>query len=231
MRKIIVLFTIIVFYSCQSQEKISLQQMNEYLLNNNFISFGQLDSIESKGMKEALTRHRLLGAQSCNIIPNKKYSHIYIEDGFNDQYGYYNGILVMDNKDVCEITTSSYKLNVDSLSYTKIKDGNFILYTKKTSIEDFKMKYPDEYFRYEIVVQDKVNDLKKCLASDPYTPKPRIHVRSYYFADKKLKNYELIQMKYTDIKDGVIGIPYFKEEKKKEFIDCINNLNILKVGK
>ncbi|WP_299179039.1 hypothetical protein [uncultured Chryseobacterium sp.] len=227
MKKIILLLNMILFYSCLSQEKKSLKQMNDYLLNNNYVSFGDLDSIELKGMKTALSKYRLLGAKSCNINPDKKYSHIYIEDGFHDEEGFYNGIIVVNNKDVCEITDSHYKLRADSLSYTKIKDGNFVLYSKKVSMEDFKKKYLNEYFRYELVVQNKASDLKKCLAIDEYTPKPSIYVQNYYFADKKVNNYGTVKIKYEEIKDGIEGIPYLKEDKKKEFIDCIGRLNIV----
>ncbi|MFN1217153.1 hypothetical protein ACKW6Q_09220 [Chryseobacterium kwangjuense] len=204
--------------------------MNDYLVKNNYVPFSNssLDSVESKGMKDALTKYRLLGAQSCHINSGKKYFQIYIEDGFNDQYGYYNGIIIMNNKQVCEITTSPYKLNLDSLSYTKVNDGNFVLYTKKVSMDNFKKKYLDEYLRYEIVIQNKTNDLKKCLALDEYTPKSVIYTKSYYFVDKKINNYGIVRIKYNDIKDGIEGIPYFTEEKKKSFIKCINNLNILK---
>jgi len=38
-------------------------------------------------------------------------------------------------------------------------------------MEDFKKNYTDEYFRYEIVIQNKVNELNKCLTIDQYTPK------------------------------------------------------------
>lgn len=220
MKKIILLLSVILFYSCLSQEKKSLKQMNDYLLNNNYVSFGNLDSNELKGMKTALSKYRLLGAKSCNINPDKKYSHIYIEDGFHDEEGFYNGIIVVNNKNICEITNNHYKLKNDSLSYTKIKDDNVVLYSKKVSMEDFKKKYLNEYFRYELVVQNKASDLNKCLAIDEYTPKPSIYVQNYYFADKKINNYGTVRIKYEEIKDGIEGIPYFKEEKKKEFINA-----------
>lgn len=206
--------------------------MNDYLVNNNLVPFNtsSLDSVESKGMKEALSKYRLLGAQSCHINLGKKYSNIYIEDGFNDQHGYYNGIIIMDNKEVCEITTSPYKLNVDSLSYTKINDGNFVLYTKRVSMEDFKKKYQNEYFRYELVIQNKTNDLKKCLAIDEYTPKSIIHAKNYYFTDKKINSYGIVRIEYSEVKNGIEGIPDFTEDKKKHFIECINKLNILKIS-
>lgn len=45
--------------------------MNEYLLNN-------LDSNETKGIKDAIVKYRLLGAKSCKINPEKGYSSVYI---------------------------------------------------------------------------------------------------------------------------------------------------------
>lgn len=232
MKNIIILLSTVLFTSCFSQNKISLRKMNDFLVKNNYVPFNNssLDSVESKGMKDALTKYRLEGAQSCNINSGKKYSHIYIEDGFNDQHGYYDGIIIMNNKNACEITTNPYKLKIDSLSYTKVNDGNFVLYTKKISMEDFKKKYLDEYFRYEVVIKNKANDLKKCLAIDKYTPKSIVYADSYYFTDKKINQYGTVRIKYTEIKDGIEGIPDLTEEKKKSFIECVNNLNILKVS-
>lgn len=202
--------------------------MHNYLLEKNYVPFNNsyLDSTESKGMRDALTKYRLLGAKACSINPDKKYSNIYIEDGFHDEEGFYNGIIVVDNKVVCEITNSHYKLKIDSLSYTKVEDGNFVLYTKKVAMEDFKEKYLNEYFRYELVIQDKADDLQKCLAVDRYTPKPFIYAQSYYFADKKANSFGTVKIDYEDIKDGIEGIPYLRKEKEKEFMDCIKSLNI-----
>lgn len=200
--------------------------MNEYLLNNNYISFGDLDSNELKGMKDALTANRLFGANACHINPDKKYAHIYIEDGFNDEDADYDGIIIIDNKAVCAVTTNPNKLKIDSLSYTKIMDKHN-LYAKIVSMEDFKKKYINEYFRYELVIQNKVRDLKKCLEIDEYTPKPRIYARSYNFTNKKVNIYGIVRINYNDIKDGIEGLPNFNEEKKKEFMDCINNLGII----
>jgi hypothetical protein len=227
MKKIILVLSLILFHSCFSQEKKSLKQMNEYLLNNNLVPFGisYLDSKEINGMKNALTAYRLLGTKACNINPNKKYSHIYIEDGFNNEQAYYDGIIVIDNKNICEITTNPYKLRTDSLSYTKIMEKKD-LFAKKVSMEDFKKNYVNEYYRYELAIQNKVNDLKKCLAIDKYTPKPLIDTKSYYFTDKKIVNFGSIKIDYNYIRNGLDGLPYFKEDKKKEFTECINNLNI-----
>ncbi|MGG5207299.1 hypothetical protein ACQWU4_00015 [Chryseobacterium sp. MIQD13] len=223
MKKIVLVLIITLFHSCFSQQKESLMNMNEYLLNN-------LDSNETKGIEDAIAKYRLLGAKSCKINPEKKYSSVYIEDGFHDEEGFYNGIIILDNKDVCEITNSPYKLNIDSLSYAKVKDGNFVLYTKAISMEDFKKNYANEYFRYEIVIQNKVNELNKCLAIDQYTPKPFIYAKSYYFINKKINNYGVIRIKYSEIKNGINGeIPYLKPDKEKAFLECINNLKILKI--
>lgn len=230
MKNFVLLLIITLFFSCHSQEKLSLIKMNDDLLKKNLTPFNNsyLDSLESKGMKDALLKYRLLGAKSCNINSDKNYSNIYIEDGFHDEDGFYNGIIVVNNKDVCEITDSHYKLEIDSLFY-KVKDGNFVFYTKKLSMEDFKNKYPDEYFRYELVTQGKVNDFEKCLAIDEYTPKSIVYARNYYFAGKEIKTYNL-PIKYSDIKNGIEGLPYFNENKKKEFIECINKLNILRIN-
>ncbi|MCJ7932436.1 MAG: hypothetical protein MUW56_02060 [Chryseobacterium sp.] len=228
MKNILLLFSIILFSSCNSQEKISLKQMNENLLKDKN-SFTYRDSATIKILTEGYTIFRLLGAKSCNIYTDKKYSNIYIEDGFHDEEGFYNGIIILDNKNICEVTTSPYKLRQDNLFYTKIKGKNeIVFYTKKLSIEDFKNKYPDEYFRYELVIQDKVNALEKCLAIDKYTPKSIVYARNYYFAGKGIQTYNL-PIKYSDIKNGIEGLPYFKEDKKKEFIECINKLKILKI--
>lgn len=230
MKNFVLLLIITLFFSCHSQEKLSLIKMNDNLLRKNLIPFNNsyLDSSESKGMKDALLKYRLLGAKSCNINSDKKYSNIYIEDGFHNEEGFYNGIIVVNNKDVCEITDSQYKLEIDSLFYTKVKDGNFVFYTKKLSMEDFKNKYANEYFRYELVTQSKVNAFEKCLAVDQYTPKSIVNARNYYFAGKGIKTYNL-PIKYSDIKNGIEGLPYFKEDKKKEFTECINKLNILEI--
>ncbi|AYZ12432.1 hypothetical protein EGY05_11070 [Chryseobacterium arthrosphaerae] len=232
MKKNVLLLSIVLFLSCHSQEKISLTKMNNDLLKQNLVPFNSsyLDSIENKGMKDALSKYRLLGTKSCNINPDKKYYNIYIEDGFDDEQGFYNGIIIVDNKNICEVTTSPYKLRMDSLSYTKkIEEGSFALFTKKISIEDFKNKYLDEYFRYNLVTQDKVIGFEKCLAIDEYTPKSIVHTRNYYFAGKDIKIYK-VPIKYNEIKNGIEGLPYFKEDKKKEFIECINKLNILKIS-
>lgn len=236
MKNFILLLSMVLFTSCFAQKKVSLRQMNEYLLKNNYIYYDTtyMDSTLIKKVKSNFLVYRLLGAKSCNINPDKKYSQIYIEDGFHDEEGFYNGIIILDNKDVCEITTSHYKLNVDSLSYNKekvkTKESDFIFYTKRISMEDLKRKYLDEYFRYELVIQNKTNDLKKCLAIDPYTPKSPVYVKSYYFRNKKINNYGNVGIKYTDIKDGINGeIPYLKKDKEKAFLECINNLKILKI--
>ncbi|MGU3377176.1 hypothetical protein [Chryseobacterium sp. M5A1_1a] len=231
MKNIILLLSLVLFFSCSSQEKISLTKMNNDLLKKNLVPFNNsyLDSTESKGMKDALSKYRLLGMKSCNINPEKKYSNIYIEDGFHDEEGFYNGIIIVDNKDICEVTTSHYKLHVDSLSYTKVKEKNeIVFYSKKLSIEDFRDKYLDEYFRYKLVIQGKMNAFEKCLAIDKYTPKSIIYARNYYFDGKEIKTYN-VPIKYSDIKNGIEGLPYFKEDKKKKFTECINNLNILKI--
>lgn len=229
MKNIFLLFSIILFSSCNSQEKISLRQMNENLLKDEN-SFTYRDSATIKILTEGYKIFRLLGAKSCDINSDKKYSQIYIEDGFHDEEGFYNGIFIIDNKNICEVTTSPYKLRQDSLSYTKIKEKNeIVFYTKKLSIEDLKNKYSDEYFRYELVTQDKVEAFEKCLAIDQYTPKSIVYARNYYFAGKGVKKYNL-PIKYSDIKNGIEGLPYFNENKKKEFIECINKLNILKIN-
>lgn len=232
MKNIVLLFSIILFSSCNSQEKISLRQMNENLLKDKN-SFTYRDSATIKIITEGYKVFRLLGVRSCDMNPDKKYSQIYIEDGFHDEEGFYNGIIIIDNKNVCEVTTSPYKLHRDSLSYTKFKErdisyGEIVFYTKKLSMEDFKKKYFNEYFRYELVTQDKVNAFEKCLAIDQYTPKSIVYARNYYFAGKGIKTYNL-PIKYNDIKNGIEGLPYFKEDKKKEFTECINELNILKI--
>lgn len=202
--------------------------MNDFLLKNNDVYYDitYKDSTTINGIKKTLTKYRLSGAQSCNMNSDKKYSQIYIEDGFHDVDGFYNAFIIIENNDVCEITNSDYKLAIDSLSYTKVKDDDFVFYIKKISMKDFKKKYLDEYFRYQLVVQNKVNDLKKCLAIDQYTPKPYVYAHNYYFADKKINSYGTIKIKYNEIKDGIEGIPYLTEDKKKEFMDCVRNLNI-----
>lgn len=221
------------FFSCHSQDKISLRQVNEDLLKNkNLFPYSKSqDSVMIKMLTKGYTTYRLSGVQSCDINPDKKYSNIYIEDGFDDEEGFYNGIIILGTNNICEITTSPYKLRQDSLSYTKVKEKNeIVFYTKKLSMEDFKNKYLDEYFRYELVTQDKVGLFEKCLAIDKYTPKSIINARNYYFDGKGIKTYN-IPIKYNDIKNGIEGLPYFKEDKKKEFTECINNLNILKIHK
>lgn len=231
MKNLVLLSGIIFFFSCHSQEKISLRQMNDNLLKNNFVYYDitYKDSVTIKGIKNILSIYRLSGTQSCGINSSKKYSNIYIEDGFHDEEGFYNGIIIVDNKDICEVTTSHYKLQVDSLSYTKVKEKNeIVFYSKKLSIEDFRNKYLDEYFRYELVHQNKMDAFEKCLAIDKYTPKSVIYARSYYFDGKEIKTYK-VPIKYNDIKNGIEGLPYFNEDKKKEFKECINNLNILKI--
>ncbi len=206
--------------------------MNENLLKDkNYFTYR--DSATIKIITEGYKIFRLLGAKSCDVNPDKKYSQIYIEDGFHDEDGFYNGLIIVDNKNICEVTMSPYKLCKDSLSYTKVKEkdityGEIVFYTKKFSIKDLKNKYPDEYFRYELVTQSKVNAFEKCLAIDEHTPKSVVYARSYSFKGKKITNYK-IPLKYSDIKNGIEGLPYFKEDKKKEFIECINQLNILKI--
>ncbi|WP_288448393.1 hypothetical protein [uncultured Chryseobacterium sp.] len=229
MKNFFLLLNLILFCSCFAQEKKSIRELNDYLLNNNYVPFGDVDSTELKGIKSAISKYRLLGTKSCNINPDKKYSHIYIEDGFNDEEGFYNGIFIIDNKNIFEVTNSPYKLRQDSLSYTKVKEKNkFVFFTKKLSIDDFRNNYVDEYFRYELVIQDKVDSFKRCLAIDQYTPKSIIYARSYYFGGEGVRVYNL-PVKYSNIKNGIEGLPYFKEDKKKEFIKCINQLNILKI--
>ncbi|MPS73187.1 MAG: hypothetical protein E2590_08560 [Chryseobacterium sp.] len=236
MKNYFLLFSIILFFSCHSQKKISLKQMNDELLkkSNLFPYSMSSDSAMIKMLTKGYSIYRLSGARYCNINPDKKYSNIYIEDGFHDEEGFYNGIVIVDNKAVCEITTSPYKLRIDSLSYTKVKEkdttyGEIIFYIKKLSMEAFKNKYANEYFRYELVTQDKVNAFEKCLAIDEYTPKSIVNARNYYFAGKEIKTYNL-PIKYNDIKNGIEGLPYFKEDKKKEFTECINKLGILKIS-
>ncbi|MCB4234734.1 hypothetical protein LDL59_05400 [Kaistella anthropi] len=73
-----------------------------------------------------------------------------------------------------------------------------------------------------------MNDFEKCLAIDEYTPKSIVNVRNYYFAGKGIKTYNL-PIEYSDIKNGIEGLPYFKEDKKNEFTECINKLKILKI--
>ncbi|MCB4234733.1 hypothetical protein LDL59_05395 [Kaistella anthropi] len=109
--------------------------MNENLLKDkNFFTYR--DSATIKTLTEGYKIFRLLGAKSCDVNPDKKYSQIYIEDGFHDEEGFYNGLIIVDNKNICEITTSPYKLRKDSLSYTKVKEidityGEIIFHTKK----------------------------------------------------------------------------------------------------
>lgn len=229
MKNIILIFSLILFSSCNSQEKISLRQMNENLLRDKN-SFAYHDSAAIKILTEGYDIFRLSGARTNDIDPEKKYSHIYIEDGFHDVEGFYNGIFIVNNKNIFEVTTDPYKLQYDSLSYNKVIEKNeIIFYTKKISVEDFRNNYVDEYFRYELIIQDKVNAFKNCLAIDKYTPKSIIYTRNYYFAGKGIKTYNL-PIKYSDIKNGIKGLPYFKEDKKKEFVKCINELNILKIN-
>jgi len=232
MKNIVLLFSIMLFSSCNSQERISLRRMNENLLKDKN-SFTYRDSATIKMLTEGYKIFRLLGAKFCDINPDKKYWKIYIEDGFDDEEGFYNGLIIVDDKNICEITTSPYKLRQDSLSYTKVKEkdityGEITFYTKKLSMEDFKTKYANEYFRYALVTQSKVNAFEKCLAVDQYTPKSIVNARNYYFAGKGIKTYNL-PIKYDDIKNGIEGLPYFKEDKKKEFTECINKLNILEI--
>ena len=229
MKNIILLFSIMLFSSCNSQEKISLRRMNVNLLRDRN-SFTYRDSTEIKMLTEGYQIFRLLGAKINDINPDKKYSHMYIEDGFHDEEGFYNGIFIVNNKNIFEVTTSPYKLRYDSLSYTKVKEKNkIVFYTKKLSTEDFRNNYVDEYFRFELVIQDKVNAFEKCLAIDQYTPKSVIYARNYYFAGKGIKTFNL-PIKYSDIKNGIEWLPYFKEDRKREFIKCINELNILKIN-
>ncbi|MBB6332865.1 hypothetical protein HNP24_003868 [Chryseobacterium sediminis] len=232
MKNFFLLLSIMLFFSCNSQGKITLRQMNENLLKDkNSITYRDPKTI--KMLTETYKVFRLLGVKSCDIDPDKKYSQIYIEDGFHDEQGFYNGIFIINNKNICEVTTSPYKLHQDSLSYRKVKEkdisyGEMVFYTKKLSIEDFKTKYHDEYFRYELVRQNKVNAFEKCLAIDQYTPKSIVYARNHYFTGKKIQTYNL-PIKYSDIKNGIEELPYFKENKKKEFTECINELNILKI--
>ncbi|MEJ5051778.1 hypothetical protein WH221_18250 [Chryseobacterium culicis] len=223
-----ILLYIMLFTSCLSQSKSSLKEINQNLLNNNDVSFNSsyLSPQENEGMKNALTKFRLLGIESCNINPEKKYSRIYIEDGFHYEDGFYDGIIIFDNKDVCEITISPYKLRIDSLSYKKVKYGNFIFYTKKKSIEDFKKNNLNEYYRYQLVIENKIDELKKCLEVDELTPKPIVFTKNYYMLGKQFNSYGAVKINYNDIKDGVKDIPYFKKENQKKFMDCIGNLNI-----
>lgn len=235
MKNISLLLSLILFFSCFSQEKKSLNQMNEDLLKSKEIfPFSMTnDSVMIRMLTKGYTTYRLLGAQSCGIKPDKKYSQVYIEDGFHDEKGFYDGIIIIDNKNICEITTSPYKLHQDSLSYTKVKERNILygeifFYTKKLSLEEFENKYTDEYFRYKLVTQGKMDAFKKCLAIDKYTPKSIINARNYYYDGKGIKTYS-VPIKYSDIKNGIEGLPYFQEDKKKEFTECINKLDILKI--
>lgn len=225
-QKYLLIVVITTFTSCFSQNKLTIKQMNEDLLKNNYIYYDikNKDSTTIDGIKRTLSEYRLSGLKSCGINPNKKFSNIYIEDGFNDEEGFYNGIIIVDNKYACEVTTSHYKLNVDSLSYTKIEEGNFVFYSKKISIEELKNKYLNEFFRYQLVINDKVNGLDKCLSVDDYIPKPSIYSKSYYFNGKEIKNYQAIKINYNDIKNGIEGIPYLKDDKKEEFLECVKNL-------
>ena len=211
--------------------------MNEHLMQNKslFPFSKSKDSAMIKMLIKGYTTYRVLGSKSCNINHDKKYSNVYIEDGFHNEQGFYNGIIIVDNKDICEITTSPYKLRIDSVSYTKVKEkdatyGEIIFNTKKISIEDFKNKYVDEYFRYKLVTQEKLNDFKKCLEIDKYTPKGIVNAKNYYFSGKAIRMYEVIPINYSSIKNGVRGIPYLTKEKEIEFLDCINKLKILKVA-
>ncbi|MFY7844838.1 hypothetical protein [Chryseobacterium gambrini] len=228
MKNIILIFSIMLFSSCNSQGKITLRQMNENLLRDKN-SFAYHDSTAIKILTEGYNIFRLLGAKTNDINPDKKYSHIYIEDGFHDEEGFYNGIFIVNNKNIFEVTTSPYKLQYDSLSYTKVKEKNeLVFYTKKLSTEDFRNNYVDEYFRYELIIQDKVHAFEKCLAIDQYTPKSIIYAKNYYFAGRGIKTYNL-PIKYSDIRNGIKGLPYFNDDKKKEFVKCINELDILKI--
>ncbi|WP_029292642.1 hypothetical protein [Chryseobacterium hispalense] len=67
MKKVILLLNIILFYSCLSQQKKSIRQVNDYLLKNNYSSLGELDSTQLQGMKNAISKYRLLGKESCNM--------------------------------------------------------------------------------------------------------------------------------------------------------------------
>ena len=229
MKNYILLLYLTLFTSCLSQNKVSLKEANQNLLNNDNVPFSNSDLShqENEGMKDALAKFRLLGAESCNINSKKKYSHIYIEDGFHNEKGFYNGIIIIDNKDVCEITTSPYKLKIDSLSYTKVKNDNLIFYTKRISMVDFKKNNLNEYYRYKLAIENKVGALNKCLAIDEYTPKPIVFTKSYYITGKKINNYGAIKINYNDIKDGVEDIPFLKKENQKKFMDCIGNLDIM----
>ncbi|MCQ9634978.1 hypothetical protein MP477_08445 [Chryseobacterium sp. WG23] len=234
MKNIILLLNLMLFCSCYSQGKITLRQMNNSLLKNKslFPYSTSSDSTMIKMLTRGYTIYRLAGARSCNIDPDKKYSHIYIEDGFNAERGYYDGVIIFDNKDVCEVTANPNKLDIDSLSYIKGKEkdaiyNEVIFYTKKIEMENFKKNYLNEYFRYQLVIQNKTKEFEKCLNTDKYTPRSSIDLISYYFTKKYIeKNYIPFSYKDTFIEDGIKYLPYFKEEKKKEFINCISNLNI-----
>lgn len=52
--------------------------------------------------------------------------------------------------------------------------------------------------------------------------------KNYYFAGRGIKTYNL-PIKYSDIRNGIKGLPYFNDDKKKEFVKCINELDILKI--
>jgi hypothetical protein len=134
MKNIILLFSIMLFSSCNSQEKISLRRMNVNLLRDRN-SFTYRDSTEIKMLTEGYQIFRLLGAKINDINPDKKYSHMYIEDGFHDEEGFYNGIFIVNNKNIFEVTTSPYKLRYDSLSYTKVKEKNKIVFYTKSFLQ------------------------------------------------------------------------------------------------
>ncbi|WP_454046381.1 hypothetical protein [Chryseobacterium sp. Marseille-Q8038] len=74
-----ILLCIMLFTSCLSQSKSSLKEINQNLLNNNDVSFNSsyLSPQENEGMKNALTKFRLLGIESCNINPEKNI-HVFI---------------------------------------------------------------------------------------------------------------------------------------------------------
>ena len=228
MRKILLLLNVFLISFCLAQKKITLKKFNEHQLSNE--NFSYLDSVETIGVKQAFTKIRLEGAKSCGINPHKKYSEIYLEDGFHDEIGYYDGIIKVENS-ICEITTNPYKLAIDSLSYKKVKINNFLpIYIKRISKDEFKTKYKNEYFRNELVNQNKTIDFNKCLSIDKFTPKSAVYVKTNKFTDGNYTFYNDIKIKYSELKDGIYGIPYLKDEKKQEFVNCINNLKILEVS-
>ncbi|WP_139785359.1 hypothetical protein [Chryseobacterium phocaeense] len=219
MKNFIILLSTILFTGCFSQNKISLRKANDEILKNRkvFPYSESNDSTMVNMLIKGYTTYRLLGAKTCNILPDKKYSHIYIEDGFNVESGQYSGVIIIDNTNICEIEANKNNLRADILSYTKIQEDYITFFTKKISKDDFKKKYLDEYFRYEIIAQNKTKDLQKCLAIDKFTPKPIIYAASYYFAAKKINNYGTVRIKYNDIKRWHRRNPLFYGGKKEKF--------------